>query len=263
MGVFSYIGMRCGKSRVSSCRMKPHCYGGVRMDRTLLAGLAVLAVALVIFTAAFSVTVYMGIRYRSTFQGSYEYQVGITPDAPLGNVTLYLPIPARGREKSPVAERIGSGALQGVPAGWNVSLIGTEKFTMLEVTAREIDPGCGCAPLILSVDALSRSRVETREAATGDLVIDTLAGKEKVPCGGRVYGVPPDAACVAYRGRIYASGTAPANSTLTVSITLVGKNSWDVFGPSSNEYRDGLMVTIPGAPGGYGLGFWVPEAGVA
>jgi len=245
------------------------------MDRTLSVLLAVFAVVLVIFLVVFSLTVYMGITYRSTLASTYDYEVSITPDAPLGNVTLYLPIPARGTKVSLLAERIGSGELQGIPAGWNISLIGTEKFTMLEITAKEIDPGCGCAPLLLSVHAPSRSPIETRNPATGDLVIDTLARKEMVSCGGRVYGVPQEASCMAYRGRIYASGMAPENSRLTISITLLGKNSWDVFGPSSNEYRDGLHVTITGAPGGwyegegtlasgigdYGLDFWVDWIG--
>jgi hypothetical protein len=233
--------------------MKPQINGGERMDRTLLAVLAVLAVALVIFIAAFSVTVYVGMRYRSTFTGTYLYEVTIIPDAPLGNVTLYIPVPARGRETSPVAQGIGSGNLQGVPARWNTSLIGTEKFTMLEITARELDPGCGCAPMILSVNARSLSPVETREPATGDILLGT-AGEGPVACDETGNGESPEMQCRSSHGQAYADFTAPEGATLTVLVSLTGRNSWDVFGPASNEYRDRLRFAFTGGDQGWHAG---------
>ncbi|MDD1667191.1 MAG: hypothetical protein LUO96_01860 [Methanomicrobiales archaeon] len=224
------------------------------MDRTLSVVLGVLVVAALVFAGAVALSAYMGIRYRSTLSGTYEYQVEITPDALLGNVTLYLPVPTRGAESSAVLERIGSGDLGGVPAGWEVSLIGTEKFTMLEITAREIDPGCGCAPLILSLDTKVRGPIRTRTADSEDLVLGTVTRVIPAPCVGTDTGASPEMRCWVYQGPAYADYTSEGNGQLSIHVSLTGRNAWDVFGPSGNEYRDSLQFSFSGERQGWRTG---------
>lgn len=243
------------------------------MDRTLSVVLAILAVASAIFLAAISLTAYAGISYRATFSGTYEYRVSISSDTPLGNVTLYIPIPARGMGSSEVLEKIGSGGLQGLPAGWEISLIGTEKFTMLEVTAREMDAAPVGRPYHLSVDAPSDGGIDTRNPESGGLVLAPVVPTRPGVCGDMESGPSPGMRCEHYDGMVYADFTGPANARLTILTVVTGRNSWDVFGPSSNEYHEGLQVSFSGGErgwrtgegirasgiGDYGIDFWVKQ----
>ena len=245
------------------------------MDRTLSLVLAVLAVVSAVFLAAISLTVYMGITYRATLSSTYEYRVSIASDATLGNVTLYLPIPARGPGNSAILQEIGAGGLTGVPRGWNISLIGTEKFTMLEVTAREIASTPAGKPYLLSVGAQVKGPISAKTAGSDDLVLQPAAKRSQVACGGMDLEASPEMRCEAYQEPVYADFTAPGTVHLTVFVYLDGKNTWDVFGPSSNEYQDGLQVSFPGMArgwqtgngilvtgiGDYGIDFWVREQG--
>jgi hypothetical protein len=241
------------------------------MDRTLFQVLAVLAVASVIFLGAISVTMFMEIAYRATLSSAYEYQVSITNDATLENVTLYIPVPARGPEASAVLRKIGAGDLLGVPRGWNVSLIGTEKFTMLEVTAREILPSPVGRPYLLSVNAMVPGPIDTQNAGTGDLVLVPAVKRTPAVCGNIDTETSPKVRCELYQGSAYADFTAPENVHLSIFSFLSGRNSWEVVGPSSNEYQDGLQISFSGATrgwhtgdgilitgiGDYGIEFWL------
>jgi hypothetical protein len=244
------------------------------MDRTLSYVLAVLAAASVVFLAVLSLTVYMGITYRATLSSTYEYRVSIASDATLGNVTLYLPIPsAEEPGNSAVLEGIGAGGLTGVPRGWNISLIGTEKFTMLEVTSREIAPTPVGEPSLLSIIARVRGPIRTRELGSGEPVLAPLARRSQVACGGMDGGASPETRCEVYQAPAYADFTAPGQVRLAVFVSLDAKNTWDVSGPSSNGYEDGLQVSfsreaqgwqtgdgiLVTGTGDYGIGFWVGE----
>jgi hypothetical protein len=232
------------------------------MERTLFRVLVVLAVVSVIFLAAISLTLYMEIAYRATLSSTYEYQVSITSDATLENVTLYIPIPARGPEASAVLLGIGAGNLLGLPKGWNTSLIGTEKFTMLEVTAREIASSPIGRPYLLSINPVVHGPIDTRNAGTGDLVLVPAAERTPVVCGNMDSQASPEMRCELYQGSTYADFTAPGNVHLSIFSFLTGRNTWDVFGPSSNEYQDGLQVSFSGATRGWHTGEGILVTGI-
>ncbi|HMA05254.1 MAG TPA: hypothetical protein VKO45_04940 [Methanomicrobiales archaeon] len=227
------------------------------MDRTLSVVLAALVVASVIFLAVISLTAYIGITYRDTLSSTYEFRVSITPDATLRNVTLYLPVPVRGSGPSAVLEGIGTGKLTGVPGGWNVSLIGTEKFTYLEVWTREISPLPDARSYELAIDERVTGPIDTKNAGSGDLVLAPAAAMRQAACTGTDGGTSPDLLCEQYESPVYADFTSPGNAHLRIFISLSGRNTWDVFGPSSNEYQDGLQVSFSeGAQG------WRPGSGM-
>jgi hypothetical protein len=246
------------------------------MDRILSYVLAVLAVASAVFLVVLSLSVFMGITYRATLSSTYEYRVSIASDADLGNVTLYLPIPsAKEPGNSAILEGIGAGGLTGVPKGWNISLIGTEKFTMLEVTARELSANPAGKPYLLSITSPVQGPIRTGGAGFWETVLVPSAKRSKVVCGGRAPVESPETRCEGYQGTAYADFTAPGTAHLVVSVSLNGKNTWDVFGPSSNEYQDDLQVSFsreaqgwqPGdgvlvtGIGDYGIDFWVEGHG--
>ena len=232
------------------------------MDRTLFRVLVVLAVASVIFLAAISITVFVEITYRATLSSTYEYRVSITSDATLENVTLYLPVPARGAEASAVLQRIGAGGLLGLPRGWTTSLIGTEKFTLLEVTAREIAPSPLGRPYMLSVNASVPGPIDTRNPATGGVVLVPSAQMTPVICGDMDSQASPEMRCGRYHGSTYADFTAPGNVNLSIFSFVTGRNSWDVFGPSSNEYQDSLQVSFSGGTRGWHTGDGILVTGI-
>jgi len=245
------------------------------MERTLSVVLAVLAAVTLVFLAIFSLSAYAALAYRATFTGTYEYRVSISSDTDLGNVTLYIPIPARGAASSEILERIGSGGLEGLPLGWGTSLIGTEKFTLLEVTTPELAATPVGEPYLLSADARAGSTIDTRSPETGGLVLEPGAGMTPISCGNIDPQASPRMRCVLYRGSVYADFTSARDPHLTIFTFVTGRNDWDVFGPSSNEYQDGLQATyvrdirgwrlgdgilVSGA-GDYSLDFWLPEQG--
>jgi len=225
----------------------------------------------VVFAAAISFTVYVGMTYRATLASTYDYQVSITSDAVLRNATLFIPIPERGRENSAVLREIGSGKLQGIPEGWKISLIGTQKFTMLEVTAREMAPTPVGKPYLLTLHAAVRGPIDTKDAGSGDLVLEPAAFRSPAACEDTVAQESPEASCWMYEGPVYAAFTAPESARVTIFVYVDGRNSWDVLGPSSNEYQDGLQVSFSGGArgwrtgsgilvsgiGDYGIDFWV------
>lgn len=257
--------------------MSDHLKRGERMERTLSIVLAVLAVVSVVFLAVLSLSVYMGITYRATLSSTYEYRVSIAPDAAIDNVTLFLPIPSKGRENSAILEMIGGGRLGGVPPGWSTSLIGTEKVTMLELTAREIPPAPAGKPYLLSVVATVPGPIRTSTAGSDEPVLERSAQTSPVECVGVDTEASPEVQCEGYREPVYADFTARGPAHLSVYIYLDGKNTWDVFGPSSNEYQDGLQVSFSDTAqrwqegngvlitgiGDYGIDFWVQGEGGA
>jgi hypothetical protein len=246
--------------------MKPHPYGGERMDRILRAVLVVLAVGLVIFLAAFLVNVVMGMMFWSTYTGTYEYRVSIAPDTTLRNVTFYLPLPSRGAAASPVLLGIGAGALAGVPPGWKVSPIGTEKFTMMELTGGELSPNPDGRPTILSLNLSSGSRVGrplgTRNPAAEDFILGSVEQAGPVACRGMDTAANPGMQCRVSTGRAYADFSAPGDAHLNISLSLTGRNSWDVFGASSNEFRDSLQFSFSGRDQGWQAGEGLLVSGI-
>lgn len=242
------------------------------MDRTLTVVLAVLAVAAAIFLVVFSLTVYMGITYRDTLTSTYDYRMNIASDTGIGNVTLYIPVPGRLSGNSAVLEEIGESRLTGLPAGWVVTLLGTEKVNFLELTAREIPASPPGSPYLLSLRIQVKGPIGTESDGLNGLVLAPLAAKEPVACpamaGDQVSG---QTECRAYQGTAYADFTGPPGANLRFSLSLTGRNSWDVFGPSSNSYRDDLQMSFSGDErgwkkgdgllvtglGDYGMNIWV------
>lgn len=214
------------------------------MDRTLSAVLAVLVVASVIFLVGISFSAYVGITYRATLSSTYEYRVTIATDEPITNVTLFLPVPESRSGPSAPLEGVGAGKLAGLPSGWNIALLGSQKMTMLEVTAGEMGPTPPGEPYLLSLTAHVPGPIHTEDPASGDPVLNPSAERRPFPCTGTVAGASPDMGCEMYESPVYADFTSPGNARLSIFTSLVGRNSWDVFGPSSNEYQDGIQASF-------------------
>jgi len=256
--------------------MNGNPYGGERMDRTRTVVLAVLAVVVVLFLAVFSLTVYMGITYRASLASTYDYRVSIASDTDIGNVTLYLPVPGRRSGNSVVLERMGSGGGLSLPAGWTATLLGTEKVDFLELTTREIPASPPGNPYLISLRVQVKGPIVTESDGFDGLVIAPLAPRSPVACPGIPEGISTEKIrCEAYRGTAYADFTGPTAANLRFTFNLTGRNAWDVFGPSGNEYRDGLQVSVSGGErgwktgdgllvtglGDYGVDFWVDWTG--
>ena len=142
---------------------------------------------------------------------------------------------------------------------------------MLEVTAPAIAPTGAGKPYLLSANATVPGPIDTKNAGTDDLVLEPTAEMTPVPCGDTVSQASPEASCMVYEGPVYAAFTGPSEAHLRIFIFVDGTNSWDVFGPSSNEYQDGLQAGFSGGAqgwktgegilvtgiGDYGIDFWV------
>jgi hypothetical protein len=144
---------------------------------------------------------------------------------------------------------------------------------MLEVTAREVAPTPVGEPYLLSITTRVGGPIRTRDPVSGEPVLAPSTKRSQVACGGMDAGASPGMRCEMYHGPVYADFTAPGAVRLAVFVSLDGKNTWDVFGPSSNEYQDGLQVSfsrdaqgwqtgdgvLVTGIGEYGIDFWVGE----
>ena len=76
------------------------------MDKIIRITLGLFIVILAAFTGILTYTAYTEIAYRNTLTGTYTYSCTITTDAPLYNVTLFIPVPVDRNGQFPDGIRI-------------------------------------------------------------------------------------------------------------------------------------------------------------
>ena len=224
------------------------------MDRivTICLALIILLVAYLTGTTAFSV--YTESAYRNSITGTTGYSCTLTTDAPLYNVTLFIPVPADSTGNSPTVSAFSAHGVEGVPEDWKTTLYDTGKATLIKVTVPAILPPEGTTKdhpytIALSSESQQHSAIETRDPAGSGAIYRPVQGLTEYACtqlpagsGGR---------CYSYTTSLFADYQTTADTTVTITSSVSGRNTWTIFGPQSNEYRTTVSATLEGENHGW------------
>ncbi|MBE0516378.1 MAG: hypothetical protein IBX41_03150 [Methanophagales archaeon] len=217
--------------------------------------------------------------YEKSYRSEYYYHVTLRTDSILYNVTLYVPVPLI-EDESRIGDAIVTGKAS-IPAEWDCSIVETEHGTMLKISVEKIVPEFRSLPVPLEPgeepkavpeenvsDAFSE---DTPVLIPNEIIVQLPVDHEistKNPLGNEpllspMYNVTrvtcdfPDGQdtrvnCSSYESRIYADyAAASPHAEVSIYIDLNGRNSWWVYGWSSNGYRDRIITTFTGEQHGW------------
>ena len=225
------------------------------MDNIIKVTLGLLLVILIAAAGVFSYQVFVDRAYRESLSSTYSYTCTITTDSVLSNVTFFIPVPADRSGNSPVVKGFSSRDITGIPADWKVTLFDTGKATLVKITTPVITPGAGTGParpsaFTMSADLKSGTVIDTRDPVNNSALFRPVGEITKIPCpAGSVQTGNP--LCYRYTTSLYADYQAAPGASVNISATLVGRNSWKIFEPASNEYDTSVSVQMSGARHGW------------
>ncbi len=240
------------------------------MDGTLRALILALGIALVLAGGFIGFFGYVGVMYDRTLTSTYTYGVAVETDAPLSNVTLFLPLPDNGG-RSPVVADVGAGDIYGLPMSWQTGVYGTGKATLLKITAGRIEaayrpapvpadqgenltPAAGRlpvpVPIELIIEAEAERLIDTRFPVGNSTVLLPKFNLTEVRCD-LPHDLQDPPACYDYETSFFADYEAAPDTTVTISVSLTGSNTWFIFGWSGNEFRDRAVLTLTGESHGW------------
>lgn len=219
-------------------------------------------IILIGFISVWFMNIYAGNAYLATLSGTYRYSTTLSTDSPLSNLTLFIPVPEDRAGNSPIVSAFSAGTVAGIPAGWTSALYYTGKTTVIKITVPSLIPPAGTTPetpffITLAVNTSSKHHLETLEPIDNGVIFRPVQNIRNVACPVTVPASSGSARCYEYETPIYADYLSSPGASVSISSDLAGKNSWDVFGPHSNEYRSTITLKISGQNHG-----WAPAKGI-
>lgn len=237
-----------------------------------------LAVVVVLALLAGGLWLYSQHLYRTSYESSYTYEVAINTNETVENVTLYLPLPRDGDDRTLSAAMVERGNAAGDDFTYGV--VETGYGPMLRVTADAVPvtpryyefverDGRGERVEIPKEEYDPTNPNMTKDANRGTLLTVTVPAGEPVatadPWGVEPLFVPrtnrrPAACsfpaadwlqCYEYDTRVYASYGTNATTRVDVITHVEGSNAWWVFGWNYDAYRDRVDVRMDGPQDGW------------
>ena len=223
------------------------------MDKVMKITLGLFFIILASFAGMLAYNGYVDTAYRNTITGTYTYTCNITTDAPLYNVTLFIPVPADREGNSPVVSALSSRAVSGIPADWETNLYDTGKSTMVKVMTPAIVPPAGTSKsnpytISLSFESRSGSPVDTRNPGEKSAVFRPMQDIRERTC---VLSTGTQAPCSSFTTTIYADYQARPDAHVKITSGFVGRNTWTIFGPQSNEFQSEISLGLTGENHGW------------
>ncbi|WP_396612173.1 hypothetical protein ACH9L7_02480 [Haloferax sp. S1W] len=238
-------------------------------SRTL--GIIVVAVLLVVAAIGGGLWAFSRQSFLDSYGSDYRYEVRVSADEPISNVTVFVPLPITEGE-SPVEDVIETREYL-IPETWTYDVVETEYGPMLRMQADELPGEPTYHRSVIENDRLVRwERVSADEYDRNDsdvvrvkhdtmsLTADRTVNRSidtRDPGGAEplfeprsnVTGVPcewphedDETRCYRYDTRIFVAYDGPETTQLSVTVELVGTNSWWVGGWNYNEYTDRVSV---------------------
>jgi hypothetical protein len=225
------------------------------MDKIIKICLGLFTIILVAFAGLLTYTAYTETMYSNTLEGTYTYTSTITTDAPLYNVTLFIPVPVDPAGNSPMVSLFSNRTMNGVPADWVTTLFGTGKSTLLKVTTPAITVPEGTSAshpftITFSSETASRTPIDTRDPAGKSAMFRPVQALTARECPGKI-AAGAGAECASYTTSLFADFSTSPETLVTIQASVTGRNSWTIFEPHSNEYRADVITVIKGSHKGW------------
>jgi hypothetical protein len=227
--------------------------GGKIMDKVMKITLGLFFIILAAFIGMLAYNGYVDTAYRNSLNGTYSYTCTITTDAPLSNVTLFIPVPADRGGNSPVVSAFSSHAVSGIPKDWKTNLYDTGKSTMIKVEAPAIVPPEGTSPshpymLVFSSETTTRSPIDTRNPVEKSAVFRPMQDIREKTC---VLSTGTPVPCSSFTTTIYADYKAAPDARVSIKSSFVGRNTWTIFEAQSNEFQSEINLGLTGENHGW------------
>jgi hypothetical protein len=226
------------------------------MDRIIKTSLGIFIIILIAFTGIITFTGYTETAYRNTLTGTYSYSCNITTDSPLYNVTLFIPVPVDNTGNSPMVSEFSNHGMKGVPADWETTLFDTGKSTLLKVMTPAIVPPEGTSAqhpftITFSSETTSHTPVDSRNPVEKSAMFRPVQALNEKTCP---QGIADGASrCFTYTTSLYADYQTEADSTVTITSAVIGKNTWTIFEPYSNKYHTDISTSMRGESHGWAV----------
>jgi hypothetical protein len=219
--------------------------------------------------------------YNDSLMSNYEYDISITSDTNLQNVTMYLPVPVFENE-SKVGLEMVNGDYSDKPSDWNLSLEDTEYGLMFKIETAKIQPSyyplpqpvsesegltnetlqekpivvshnySEETPVLMPIDfgtsVKTEKLIDTRSPIGSEPVLlpkYNLRESEKVPIVPNTKNINPKHSD--YESLIYAQYETSPEAEVRISVRLKGSNEWWIYGWEFNEYHDEISSQLKGS----------------
>ncbi|WAC04040.1 MAG: hypothetical protein OS112_06075 [Methanoregula sp.] len=221
------------------------------MDKIIKIAASIFIVIIVIFAGTTLYGSYVEKEYRRTLVSTYSYTLTISTSGELRNVTFFIPVPANPNGNSPFVEQFSIGNFTGIPVGWDTTLLGSSKATMLKIQAPVILGGGGAGFSVhASSDARASKVIDTKSPQDSDIVLRPVQESKEVSCpefkNSGFGGI-----CHQYQSAVYADYESSQIVKVEISSTVTGKNEWKIFEPAYNRYTNSISAMISGENHGW------------
>jgi hypothetical protein len=242
----------------------------------------ILIAVLIIFIVGAGVSAIGIWKLRAdTYSSEYRYDLTISTDAPLRNVTFIVPLPVQGGG-SLIADRILRGDASGIPDGWDVAILEAEDILMLRISTDEIVPvlrnrpaplpiGEGSAetspgeaagtvsgetgpvsvPFRITVTADASGEIQTKNPAGAEPLLMPRYNETRIACDSPDSDRPDPPQCFSYESSVYTAYETNPGTQVSIEVVSLGANQWWVLGWSSNEYCERITMSQTGNSTGW------------
>jgi hypothetical protein len=216
------------------------------MDKVIRITAGIFIIIFVIFAATGLYGFYVEKEYKRTLVSTYSYTLTLSTSEKLQNVTFIIPVPVNPGGNSPFAEQFSARTFTGIPAGWESTLLGSNKATMIKIRAPVVSGSDGDGFSVrISSDARAAQLIDTKSPQDRGIVLRPVQDLKEASCAGFT-NAEPGATCYRYQSAVYADYASSPNAKVEISSTITGKNEWTIFAPGYNQYSNAFSTMMLG-----------------
>ena len=188
--------------------------------------------------------------YNSTFVGSYVYDIQITTDSPLNNITLFVPLPMLNNTSS-VGQNIINSTYNNQRVKWETALVETEHGPMLSMRTEKIEPKFALRgegpdtyprPVGFTTTVFFNDTIDTKDPAGNAEVLMPRYNSTNLGA------ITSQTNAISYRydSRIYTHYETSPDTRVSITARLDAQNAWWIGGWQSNSYRELIITELSG-----------------
>jgi hypothetical protein len=240
-----------------------------------------LKLILVLVVISIATLLWLGYALRNESEShGYDYQVSLSTESRLDNVTLILPVPFI-NNTSPPGEALVMGEGYGIPTDWKLSLEYVNNAPMLKIETDTIVPEYHgyplpleegqtpiltpqpvateyaeetpvLMPLVFGISRRVAQSIDTRNPINREPLLSSPELVRSIPCRD----LPYQGVCSQYPAQVFVRYSSGRAGNITLSISAGGTNQWWVGGWTGNSYGELMEVTLENGEQG-----WIPAEG--